>query len=285
MKVSPARILIFFIVLIVSISVWCPLWFVATGAITSSDELLATLAPAFGSSGTARWHFLPTWPTGQHIVALLFDTPQYFVMFWNTVKQVAFGMVGQFIVGTPAAWALSRFHFRGRRLVRALYIMLMLLPFQVMMLPDYLVLERLGFLNSSLAIILPMTFSTFPVFIMMRGFNSISSACLEAAALDGASPLQTFFRIGIPLGLPGIFASLTFNFLEGWSAVEQPLAFLKDPTLFPLSLYFSEIEPADIGSAMAASLFMLLPAVLVFNFGQEYLALGLSEIGSAAVKG
>jgi len=255
--------------------VWWPLWFMVTGAITSADELAITLAPALTGQGAARWSLLPSWPTLQPVVELLLDTPEYFVMFWNTTAQVFPQMAGQFLVGAPAAWALARLHFRGRKAVQTLYLVLMLLPFQVTMVPNYLVLDRLGLLDSPWAVILPGIFSTFPVFIMQRGFAAVPPALLEAAAIDGAGPWQRFWHIGLPVGAPGVLAALTLAFLEGWNALEQPMLFLKTPSNWPLSLYLTEVDAGHLGVAMAASLGMLAPAVLVFRFGQPYLELGV----------
>ena len=87
------------------------------------------------------------------------------------------------------------------------------------------------------AVILPGAFSTFPVFVMQRGFDAVPLPLLEAAAIDGATPWQQFARIGLPVGLPGILAALTMSFLDAWNALEQPMTFLKTQSLWSLSLY------------------------------------------------
>ena len=107
---------------------------------------------------------------------------------------------------------------------------LMLLPFQVTMVPNYLVLNKLGLLDTHWALILPGCFSAFTVFIMARGFDAVPMVLLEAAALDGAGPFRTFWHVGLPLGMPGILSAMVLAFLEGWNAIEQPMTFLKDPS-------------------------------------------------------
>ena len=104
---------------------------------------------------------------------------------------------------------------------------------------------------------------------------------LEAAAIDGATPWQQFARIGLPVGLPGILAALTMSFLDAWNALEQPMTFLKTQSLWSLSLYLTDTT-RDLALTMAASLFALLPAVLIFAFGQKYLEQGIL---AGAVKG
>ena len=261
--------------------VWWPLWFLLMGSLTGTDELALTIGPALAGSGQAVWTLLPTDPTLEPIVKLLLDTPEYFVTYWNTCLQTAPQILGQLAVGAPAAWALSRMQFRGRGLVRALYLALMLLPFQVTMVPAYLTISRLGLMDTPWAVILPGMFATFPVFVMQRGFDAVPLPLLEAAAIDGATPWQQFWRIGLPVGLPGVLAALTMSFLDAWNALEQPMTFLKTPSLWPLSLYLTGTS-GDLALTMAASLFALLPAVLIFAFGQKYLEQGIL---AGAVKG
>ena len=251
------------------------------GSLTGSAELQATIGPALGSSGQAMWTLLPASPTLEPIVKLLLDTPEYFTTFWNICLQTLPQILGQLLVGAPAAWALSRLQFRGRSLVRGLYIVLMLLPFQVTMVPAYLTIRRLGLMDTPWAVILPGVFATFPVFVVQRGFDAVPMPLLEAAAIDGASPWQQFWRIGLPVGLPGVLAALTMSFLDAWNAMEQPMTFLKTPALWPLSLYLTDTS-GDLALTMAASLFALLPAVLIFAFGQKYLERGIL---AGAVKG
>lgn len=284
MKSAATRALLTILLGAAALSVWWPLWFLLFGALTPADELAATIGPALNDAATApaRWQLLPSWPTLQPMAELLLDTPQFFAMFWNSCIQVFPQLLGQLIFGAPAAWALSRLRFRGRRFWMSLYILLMLLPFQVTMVPNYLVLNKLGLLDTHWALILPGCFSAFSVFIMARGFDAVPAALLEAAALDGAGPFRTFWHIGLPLGTPGILSAMILAFLEGWNAIEQPMTFLKDPSRWPLSLYLASAAQTDgraLAAAMAASLMMLAPAVLIFRFGQPYLELGIQAGG------
>ena len=263
-----------------SLLVWWVIWFMVMGSLMSVEELNATIGPAItGEEGRAMWPLLPTWPTLQPLVRLLLDTPQFFVMFWNTFRLVIPSILGQLLFGAPAAWALSRFRFRGRKLLATVYIALMLMPFQVTMVPNFLVIDRLGLMNNIWAVILPFAFSAFPVFIMLRGFDAVPRPLLEAASIDGAGPLKTFVFVGLPLGVPSILAAMVLGFLEIWGAIEQPMTFLRDPAQWPLSLFLPQIVAEELGLAMAASLLMLLPAALFFFFGQKYLELGIQATG------
>jgi len=260
--------------------VWWPLWFMTLGTLLPLDELSVYLGPIIqGGDGFAFYPLLPGFPTLQPLVELLLDTPEYFVMFWNSCRLVFPVLCGQLLVGAPAAWALAQLRFRGRRLLFTLYLGLMLLPFQVTMVSSYLVIQRLGLLDPRWAVVLPGIFSALPVFIMVKGFQTVPRSLLEAARLDGATPLQVFWRIGLPLGRPGIIAALVLGWLEYWSALEQPMVFLKNPALWPLALQLPQIVGDHIGLAMVSSLVGIAPALLVFLFGQKYLELGIRASG------
>lgn len=260
--------------------VWVPLWMLLTGSLMGVEEVEQNLAPVLSETGgNAVWPLLPMYPTLQPYVELLLDTPEFFAMFWNSCRQVFPVVLGQVLIGAPAAWAFARFQFPGRKALYGLYIVLMLMPFQVTMVSSYLVLDGLGLMNTIWAIILPGAVSTFPVFLMVRFFAAIPSALTEAAALDGAGPLAIFLHIGLPLGAPGILSAVVLGFLEYWNALEQPLTFLQDKTLWPLSLYLPTVTAENAGASLAASVIMLTPALLIFLFGQRYLEAGISASG------
>lgn len=260
--------------------VWVPLWMLLSASFMGSREMVHNLAPVLNEeAGYAHWPILPQYPTLKPYVELLLDAPEFFTMFWNSCKQVFPIVVGQIVIGAPAVWAFARFRFRGKGVLYALYIILMLMPFQVTMVSSYFVLDRLGLMNTVWAIILPGAVSTFPVFLMIRFFAAIPSALTEAASLDGAGAWQIFIHLGLPLGVPGILSAVVLGFLEYWNALEQPMTFLKDQTLWPLSLYLPTVTAENAGASLAASVIMLTPALLIFLFGQKYLEAGIAASG------
>lgn len=253
-----------------------PVLFLIAGSVMGEDELLGCLGPVFGQGGGyARMAVFPSFPTIRPYVKVLLDTPEFFVMFWNSVKITAGILAGQMIFGTMAAWGLAKGSFPGRKQLLWVYIALMLMPFQVLMLSDYLVLKGLGLLDSHWGLIWQGAFSTFPVFIMYRFFDGIPPEMMEAAELDGAGPFQIFRHIGLPLGRAGIFSAMVLGLLESWSMIEQPMTFLKTKSLWPLSILLPEIQEGKIGYAFAVSVLIFLPALLVFLTGQKYLEQGI----------
>ena len=275
--------IVFIILVAISIFMCFPVIFLLAGSFMSVDELNSYLAPVLAekSKGYVSWGLLPSYPTLRAYVELLFDTPEFFVMFWNSVKIVFLSVCGQLIVGIPAAWGFARYKFPFKKVLFTIYIVVMLMPFQVTMLSSYLVLDKLHLLNTHGSIILPAIFSTFSVFIMYRFFCNIPESIIESARIDGASEVIIFAKIGIPLGMPGIMSAVVLQFLEYWNLIEQPLTFLKDKVLWPLSIYLPNITLENADIAFTASAVTLIAAIIVFFAGQSYLEQG---IAASAVK-
>lgn len=257
-----------------------PVYLLIDGSLQSSDELMESLAPVLADANTnADWHILPLYPTLVHYLEALFDRPEFYAMLKNSLQIVFFTLFGQLVIGVPSAWAFSRFRFPGKNFIFLVYMILMMMPFSVTMFSTYLVLKRLSLFNSLWGIVLPGMFSTFPVFIIFKGFEAIPKGMLEAARVDGAGELMVFFRIGLPLGSAGISSAVILSFLEYYSLMEQPLAFLEDRALWPLSLYLPQIGLEEAGYAFAAGMVALIPAFLVFFLGQDYLEKGIVSSG------
>lgn len=260
--------------------VWLPFLFMAASSLMSEGELQERFGPILAAqTGKIKPSLMPDYPTLRPFVELLLDSPGFFVMFWNSFFQTGTVLLGQAVIATAAAWAFGIYSFPGKKQLFFLYIILMILPFQVMQAANYLVLDRLHLIDTHLAVILPGIFSAFPVFIMTQFFSSIPISLLEAARLDGAGEWGIFIKIGIPMGFPGIMAAGILGFLEYYNAVEPAIAFLKTKTLWPLSLYLPNITADKVSVAWAASAVAMMPSVLLFLAGQTYLEHGIALSG------
>ena len=254
-----------------------PVIFLLAGSFMHPAELEEHLAPIVSpaSQGFADWSLLPQIPTLRSYAKVLLEEPQFFMVFWNSVKIVVGVVAGQLLFGVPAAWGFARYEFRLKKLLFFIYIILMMLPFQVIMLSQYLVLRELSLLDSLWAIILPGAFSTFPVFVLYNFFRAIPESIMESARIDGASEFQIFFKIGIPLGKTGIIAALLLQFLEYWNVVEQPLIFLDREELWPLTLYLPEISLENAGQSLVAAVITLVPTMILFFLCKDHLVKGI----------
>ena len=254
-----------------------PVLFLLSGSLLSRYELQESLLPLMADQEQLiTWNFWPAYPTFSHYGKILFQTPQFFVVFWNSMKITGCILLGQFFFAVPAAWAFAVYPFSCRKLLFTLYVVLMLMPFQVTMLSNYLVLDGLSLMNTHKAVILPAVFSTYPVFLIYRGFCNLPRGLIEAARIDGAGEWMIFTTIGLPLASGGILSAVVLGFLEYWSLIEQPLAFLKDQALWPLFLYLPEISLDQAGYSFVASVITLIPAIFVFLWGREYLERGIA---------
>ncbi len=260
--------------------VWIPLLLMAGASLMPEDELYwRYLSPLGLGKDRVRAALLPSYPSPEAFVELLIRSPGFFVMFWNSCLQVLPVLAGQLAVAAPAAWAFAKFRFKGKRLLFGGYVILMVLPFQVTQVSNYLVLDRLGLLDSHLSLILPGIWSTLPVFIMTKTFETIPDVLMEAAYLDGAGEFYTFFHVGLPLGYPAVVTSLMLSFVEGWNALEQPVTYLKSKNLWPLSLYLPGITEDKASVAFAAALVTCLLPVLLYLSCQEELEQGVAAAG------
>lgn len=228
------------------------------------------------------WRWIPDYPTAEHYRRLLFYSPAFFKLFWNSLGMTGGILLGQLLIAVPAAWAFAVYRFRGRGVLFSLYVILMLLPFQVTMLSKYLVLQQAGLINTRWAVMLPAIFSTFPVFLIYRSFAGIPAELLEAARVDGAGEWQSFVRVGLPVAQSGILAAMILSFLESWNMMEEPLTFLQDKSLWPLSLYLPEIAMDQAGYACGASVITLAVSLFVFAIFHDALEQGIITSGLKA---
>lgn len=242
----------------------------------ASDELSQTITPLIKNvEEYIRIDFAAQYPTLEHFSGLLLYTPEFYTVFWNSLLMAGIILLFQIIVAIPSAWAFARLNFKGKNLLFNAYVLFMLMPFQITMLSQYIVLNNMELMNTRLAVILPAIFSTLPVFLIYRGFADIPPDVADSARIDGANEFQVLRYIGIPLGQSGILSCIVLSFLDIWNMVEQPLAFLKDKELYPLSLYLPTIDISNAEMLFAAAAVTLIPAAFVFIIGQDFLEQGI----------
>lgn len=202
-----------------------------------------------------------------HILIEDLEILRYFI---NSVKYAALIIAGQFLVIPAMAYALSRFRFPGRDILFFLIIVLMLLPFQVTMVPNVLMLRTLGMMDTIWAIILPMVISPFYIFLLRQYMVSLPEELIEAAQIDGAGTLRCFVYIILPICKPILGAAFALSFADCWNMVEQPLTYLTSNTLaYPLSVVFNQLSQNSKGIEYAGATLYTLPALFIYLFFQS----------------
>lgn len=188
-------------------------------------------------------------------------------MFVNSAMYTVGILLGQAVVVPAMAYALSRFNFKGRDVIFFGIIMLMLLPFQVTMVPNVLTLKRLGLLNTVWAVIMPMWFSPFYIFLIRQFMVGLPNELLEAGEMDGCGTIRCYLHIVMPVCSPIIGAAIALSFADCWNLVEQPMTYLSQRTdLQPLSVMFNQLVQNSTGLEFAGATIYILPALFVYLF-------------------
>ena len=201
--------------------------------------------------------------------------------YFNSIVYTLTILICQAIIVPAMAYALSRYKYPGRDLLSFLIIVLLLLPFQITMVPTVLMLRNLELMDTLWAIILPSIASPFYVFLIRQNMLGIPNELFEAAQIDGAGPIRCFFHIALPVSRAILGAALALSFADCWNMVEQPLVFLPTQTsLYPLSVAFNQLSRTSTGVEFAGASLFLIPALLIYLFFQKDIMTGiqLSEL-------
>ena len=289
---TTATALIFIFFLVISIIFVMPTVLTFTNSLMSKSEIAANYGQIFSSvSGDAKvfvstqtnLKLIPDMVTFDQYENVLIKNPQYLIKFWNSVILTVPIVVGQILVALLAAYGFARFEGKIRSLIFFTYVILMLMPYQVTLVPNRLVAEWLNLYDTRWAIILPGIFSPFAVFILTKFMRRIPNAMIEAAKLDGAGEVQIFCKICVPMSKGIIYSVAILVFIDYWNMVEQPLVLLKTSDMHPLSVFLSEINSGDAALAFAvASIYMVIP-LLTFLYSEDYIVEGVAYAGG--VKG
>lgn len=223
--------------------------------------------------------FIPDMVSFSQYATVLLKSPDYLIKFWNSVILVAPIVIFQLAVALLAAYSFTRFKGRLKEILFFSYIILMLMPYQVTLVPNYLVSDWLHLLDTNWAIWLPGIFSPFAVFLFTKYMRRIPVSLIEAAKIDGAGEWQIFYRICLPLTKGAVYSAAILVFIDYWNMVEQPLILLSDPLTHPLSVFLSKINSAEIGLAFALATIYMIPTLLIFLYGEEYLVEGIAFQG------
>ena len=258
-----------------------------TNSFMSQTEINANYGVVFNSvtdsktfiSKTVNLKFIPDIVSFSQYFSVLFKTPDYLLKFWNSAILTVPIVIFQTVVALFASYGFSRLTGKLKEIIFFVYIILMLMPYQVTLVPNYLVSEKLGILDTRWAIILPGIFSPFAVFLLTKAMKRIPKTYFEAAMLDGANEFQIFTSICYPMVRSAVFSVLMLVFIDYWNMVEQPLILLSDESMHPLSVFLSKINSGDTGLAFAVAVIYMMPSLLMFLYGEGYLVEGITYSG------
>lgn len=279
-KKQTIRLLGGLLMVLVVLAAFFPALYMLGGSFMKEAEIGRYLA----EPGWKGIHLIPEYFVFSQYKRVLVDSPELLYYFWNSVKLVGPILLGVFVIAPLAGNGLAKYRIPGRRLILALYILLAILPYQAMLVPNYIVLEKMKLIGSRQAIWYPYIWNPFGVYLMYRFFKGLGEEVFEAARLDGAGEWRIYLQISLPQVVPGLATLLLITMADAWGMVEQPLIFLKDARLYPLSVAFSSIVAENLGMAFAGSIVYLIPVLLVFLLTKEYLTEGI-EVTAGQLKG
>ena len=262
-----------------------------TNSFMTQSEITANYGQVFqnatdGTSyikDTINLKFIPDKVSFSQYFTVLLKSPDFLYKFWNSVILVVPIVLAQLLVASIAAYGFTRWRGKVRDSIFFFYVILMLMPYQVTLVPNYLVSDWLGILNTRWAIILPGAFAPFSVFLLTKFMRRIPASLIEAAKLDGAGEWRIFWNICLPQCRSALYSIAILVFIDYWNMVEQPLILLPSADMQPLSVYLSTINAGEIGIAFAAAVVYMIPGLLLFLHGEAYLVEGIAYSGS--VKG
>jgi len=222
-------------------------------------------------------HIVPDEVTLQGYIDIFLLTPSYLMKFWNSVFISTVIMIGQVAIACLGGYGFSKFDFPLKNVVFYFLIILMIMPLQVTLVPNYIVLDRMGLIDSYASIILPGIFSAFGVFLLSQVFSLVPDSLIEAAKLDGANHLRILVNIMIPCCKPGVASLFILSFIDSWNMVEQPLVFLKETHRHPLSVFLANISQSKLGISFVCGVLAMIPVFLLFLHLKDSLIYGIEN--------
>jgi len=217
---------------------------------------------------------------------MLFTLVPFGRYFVNTLVVTLFTVVGQLLITSLAAYGFARLNFIGRDTLFVIFLATMMVPYQVTLIPLFLIVFGLGWVNTYTGLIIPAISSVFGIFLLRQAFLGVPRDYQEAARIDGASEFRIYWRIFLPLNGPALATLAVFAFMGTWTDLLWPLLIARTPEMRTLELglaYFnsstSAFRQTNWPLMMAASVIVMLPVLFVYVFAQRYFVRGISLSG------
>lgn len=270
-----------FVLGIVVLLILFPILFTFINSFMSPEEVKTTYEGVFGKFGSAvQLQWIPQQFSMLGYENVFIDTPNYLMKFWRSLGMCSIIVIGQIIVGSMCGLVFAKYRIGGKRIFFILFIIFLLLPVQVTLVPNYIILSALHLTDTWWALILPAIFSPFSTFFMTIVFQNIPMSLLEAGRLDGANTFQILTKIVLPVAKPGVISLAVIVFVDNWNMVEQPMVFLNKVTEFPLSVFLASVNAENFELQFVCGILSLIPVTLLFLFFHDELAEGISVSAS-----
>ncbi len=204
----------------------------------------------------------------------------------NSFKIAVLSVFGVCFSSSLAAFAFARMHFRGREILFGGLLATMMLPGAVTIIPTFIIMKNLGWLNTHYPLIVPSFFGgAYFVFLLRQSFRAIPQDLFDSATIDGAGFFQIYWKIFIPLGMPALVTVALFAFLGSWNDLFGPLIYLSSQEKMTVALGLTYLRGragtgvGQVGVIMAGSMLGVIPMLILYGFGQKYFIQGLARTG------
>ncbi|MDV2686216.1 carbohydrate ABC transporter permease [Alkalihalophilus lindianensis] len=208
--------------------------------------------------------------------------PLFIRWLFNSVVIAVVGTLLNILFNSMAGYALARLSFPGKKTLFVLVLAVLMIPGQVTMIPNYLILKELGWLNSYQGMIVPAMVNATFIFMMRQFFINFPREVEEAAAIDGLSRMGTFFRIVLPMAKPALAAQAIFVFMALWNDFMRPLIVMSETSMYTLPVGLNAFQSENVSFwnyVMSASMIFTLPVLLIYIFFSRFFLDGLSFRG------
>ena len=225
----------------------------------------------------ARIKLFPQEVSFHQYKTVLFDTSDFLYYFWNSVLISIPGVIGLIGVSFFGGYAFAKFNFPGKRILFYCMILIVMIPYQIMLAPQLMFLNKVNLVNTRLSVILPNIFSPFGTYLIYQFMLNIPDDCLEAAKVDGAGQFRILVHIVLPQAKSGIISLIILNLIDTWNIVEQPLIFIQNKFKYPLSIILSETDGSITNNVFACCVIFLVPLILTLLICKENLIEGIQK--------
>jgi multiple sugar transport system permease protein len=202
--------------------------------------------------------------------------------YWNSIVTASAVTVLQLLTSSLAAFAFARLRFKGRDIIFLLYLATMMIPFPVTMIPNFIIMRILGWIDTYKALILPPAFSAFSTFLLRQYFMSLPLELDDAARVDGASSFRIWWQIALPLSGPVLATLGIFTFLGQWNSFLWPLVVTNSDRVLTLPVGLATFQGqyrVEWNLLMAGSVIALVPILVIYLIGQKWFVRGITLTG------
>lgn len=284
-KNRPGEKILYLVLALFSLIVLLPLLFTVLHSFMPPEQV----ARAYTGLGTSTSHIdlqlVPKPVSVRQYIQIFFGQElEWYFYFNNTILLTVPILLVTILVSTMSGYGLAKFRFSGRRGILTVYIVTLLLPVQVTLVPYFIFFDRLNIMEGRFPLIAFCALSPFGAFLIYQFIKSVPDDAIEAARIEGASEWRIFLKIVLPQASPGISALTILTLIDCFSMIEQPFMLLRERAWYPMSIMLKYLSAQQMSTAFVMAIVFVIPIFLAYLLLQDYLIEGISHTSPGAIK-